>query len=533
MALTVENICGLLIRSRLQAPEAVKAIYQRWQAESNNSPGLKDFTRWLIKNDFITSYQAKLLSAGHADSFFIGQYKILDRIGKGRMAGVYRAIHPLGQTVALKVLPPSKAKDPEVVARFEREGRLAVQLNHPSIVRTFQVGEFEGLHYMVMECLEGKTADELLKTRGRLPPKEAVRIAFLAALGLQHLHEKNMVHRDLKPGNLMLCPFPGTNENTLRSMVKILDIGLGRALLDSRGQMALDELTSEGLILGTPDYLAPEQARDARKADIRADIYSLGCALYHFLAGQPPFADDNPVRQVLRHATEQPRSAREHNRDVPEALDKIILTMLAKDPAQRHQTPGEAADALKSFLGYEAETPKPKVEEAERRYTEWLQKNEAAAAAAPGPPPLPAMTAPEAALFPVPAAVKRSSGHAKPPPSVHKLALLKAAKRRLQARRRQAKKKRASADGAATDSRPRRVVAAINVEPVAPADLLPQGFRGRDFLMLMIGALSVLALVAGIWLLNYYGYIDLSPLIPGAKPTAVEFDLKDLPDLGK
>src|SRR5262249_33292544 len=151
--------------------------------------------------------------------------RILDRLGKGRMAGVYKARHELGQVVAIKVLPPSKARDPQFLARFQREARLASRLNHPNIVRVFQGGRApEGsgdLHYFVMEYIEGDTLDEVLRRRGKLPPTEGVRLVYLALLGLQHIHERGLVHRDLKPANLMLTPAPepGPTETTLRSQV--------------------------------------------------------------------------------------------------------------------------------------------------------------------------------------------------------------------------------------------------------------------------------------------------------------------------
>src|SRR5262249_20791579 len=155
--------------------------------------------------------------------FFLGEYKILDRIGRGRMAGVYKAVHQLGQVVAIKVLPPSKAKDPRTLGRFTREARLALKLKHPNVVRAFQVGEVNGLHYLVMESLEGEPLEEVLQRRKRLSPAEAVRVVHQALVGLQHIHEQGLVHRDLKPSNLMLVPAPGSGQpdNTLRATVKV------------------------------------------------------------------------------------------------------------------------------------------------------------------------------------------------------------------------------------------------------------------------------------------------------------------------
>src|SRR5262249_20513498 len=162
---------------------------------------------------------------GHTEGFFLDAYKILDLIGKGRMAGVYKAAHSSGQVVAIKVLPPSKAKDPTVLGRFQREGKMLTKLDHPNVVRAFPVGESAGKNYLVMENLDGETLEEVLERRKRLPPIEAIRVAFQVLMGLQHVHEKGLIHRDIKPANLMLTPAPekGQSDTTLRCTVKILD----------------------------------------------------------------------------------------------------------------------------------------------------------------------------------------------------------------------------------------------------------------------------------------------------------------------
>lgn len=350
MELSVQNVYGLLLRSKLLALDDARAMFDRWQREArDNATNTASFTRWLVANRYLTEYQASLLARGHADGFFLGPYKILDRIGRGRMAGVYKAMHQLGQVVAIKVLPPSKARNKHLLARFKREAKLALRLNHPNIVRTFQVGDEKGLLYLVMEHLEGETLEEVLHRRTRLPVNEAVRIVYQAMLGLQHLHEKGMVHRDLKPSNLMLLPAvaKGQPDNTYQAHVKILDIGLARPLFDGSTSASGEEphLTSEGVLLGTPDYMAPEQARDAHAASVRADIYSLGCVLYHAIAGQPPFPDSNVISQMVRHATESARPLAEFNPEVPDGLQQIVNWMMAKDPAQRYATPERAAQA--------------------------------------------------------------------------------------------------------------------------------------------------------------------------------------------
>ncbi len=300
----------------------------------------------MVSNRYLTEYQAQLLARGHADGFFLNEYKVLDRLGKGRMAGVYKAQHQLGQIVAIKVLPPSKAREANLLGRFHREARLALRLKHPNIVRSFQTGVADGLHYLVMEYLEGETLEDVLARRGKMLPGEGVRLVYQALQGLQHIHAQGLVHRDLKPSNLMLVG--STLDSTLRATIKILDIGLGRTLFeDSAGEPGDHGLTTEGVLLGTPDYMSPEQARDPRQADIRADIYSLGCVLYHVLVGQPPFPDTNIISQMIRHATEPARPLKELNPAVPDGLQQIVNWMMAKDvaralPDARARRPGVA-----------------------------------------------------------------------------------------------------------------------------------------------------------------------------------------------
>jgi serine/threonine protein kinase len=375
MKFTVENVCGLLIGSKLLAPDEVKAIYHRWQGETAGAAtDLARFTRWLVEHEYVTEYQAALVAKGHSDGFFIHQYKILERLGKGRLAGVYKAVHQLGQVVAIKVLPPSRGKNPELLARFQREAKLAIRLRHPNVVRAFQIGKHKGLHYLVMEYLEGETLESVLQRRQKLPQAEAVRLVHQLLQGLQHIHDRGLVHHDLKPGNLMLTPRHARHDadTTLHATLKILDIGLGQALGDPGRS---DEgLTSNGALLGTPDYLAPELARDPRAIDIRADIYSAGCILYHALTGQVPFPDSNVLSQMVRHASEAPRPLRELVPGVSESLQQVLDRMLAKEPAQRYATPERAAETLQPLI-VPGQTPARASEEGPhlKKYLTWLE----------------------------------------------------------------------------------------------------------------------------------------------------------------
>ena len=347
---TVPEFAALVGRSRLMSADDAAAALKDLAPTD-----LDAARRLLVAGKHLTEYQAAHLLRGHTDGFFLGPYKVLDRIARGRMAGVYKAVHESGQLAAIKVLPASKAKDPETLARFKREGRLLTQLDHPNVVRAVAVGEADGKHYLALEYLEGDTLDEVLQKRKRLPPAEAVRIIHEAMLGLGQLHRKGMVHRDLKPANLMLVDPPGKKTEIADRAVKILDIGLGKALFEEGD--SVQKITGDGVLIGTPDYLAPEQAKDAKRADIRSDIYSLGCVLYHALTGQPPFPDKSILNQVMRHATEPPRPLSEFLSEVPAGLQDVMNWLLAKDPAQRYPTPERAAQALSVFV--RATAPKP------------------------------------------------------------------------------------------------------------------------------------------------------------------------------
>ncbi|MBP3958246.1 protein kinase [Gemmata sp. G18] len=373
-ATTAREYRTLLAKSKLLPPEEVEAQYRQWQQERPGSDDRVDsFRRFLVARKCLTDYQAALLQRGRSDGFFLGGYKILDRIGKGQMGGVYKAVHNFGQLVALKILPASKAKNPHTLGRFQREARLLTQLDHPNVVRAYQVGESSGVHYIAMEVLEGETLGEALERRKQLPWAEAARLMRQVLDGLQHLHDRRTVHRDLKPTNIMLVPEPvkGKPDTTWDATAKILDVGLGRELFDDEipeGQIDT-QLTQEGSVLGTPDYLAPEQAKDARSADIRADIYSAGCVLYHCVTGRTPFPDANIMAQILKHATEKPAPLGSIVPDLPAGFQQVVDRFMAKAPNERFQTPAEAAAALKPFDTGGAPAAPSKIAPA---YKDWL-----------------------------------------------------------------------------------------------------------------------------------------------------------------
>ena len=277
----------------------------------------------------------------------IREYKLLAKLGEGGMGAVYRALHTrLDKVVALKVLPEGRIRDAGSVARFQREMKAVGRLDHPNIVRAMDAGEEAGTHFLVMEYVEGADLSGLAKSIGPLPVADACELVRQAAVGLQEAHEHGMVHRDIKPSNLILAKSPRKNSPPT---LKILDLGLallGEALSADQG------LTSTGQMMGTIDYMAPEQGSDTHNVDIRADIYSLGATLYRLLTGTAPFSGakfDTPVKKILALATKEPTAVETLRADVPPALAAIVNKMLAKAPAQRFDTPEELAEALAPF----------------------------------------------------------------------------------------------------------------------------------------------------------------------------------------
>ncbi len=266
------------------------------------------------------------------------KFRVLRLLGKGGMGAVYLAEHQvMGRPVAIKLVNPNLLNRPETLQRFFAEVRGAAKLHHPNIVEAFDAEQAGDLHLFVMEYVDGRNLADYLAGHAPLPVARACDFARQAAVGLQHAHEKGLVHRDIKPHNLML---------TREGRVKILDFGLTRLAGEQRDGKGV---TQVGAFLGTPEYVAPEQAEDATRADIRADVYSLGCTLYCLLTGRPPFREDTVVKLILAHVGKAPRPVHELRKDVPQAVSDVVARMLEKDPGRRYQEPGEVARALLPF----------------------------------------------------------------------------------------------------------------------------------------------------------------------------------------
>ena len=277
------------------------------------------------------------------------RYRATEQLGQGGMGAVYKAEHlVMERPVALKVIHSSLVKDAAAIERFQREVRAVARLDHPNIVRAYDADRAGDLHFLVMEIVDGKSLADVLKQRGPFPIWLACDVIRQAAIGLQHAHSNGMVHRDIKPHNIML---------TREGSIKLLDFGLARLACDMDTLSGLpqgvpdvlSQLTKFGIMMGTPDYVAPEQILDARNADIRADIYSLGCTAYTLLTGKPPFASEPTGMKLFAHLQKVAPPVDMLRPNLPAGLAATVSKMMSKQPADRFGTPEEVQWALTSF----------------------------------------------------------------------------------------------------------------------------------------------------------------------------------------
>jgi serine/threonine-protein kinase len=366
-----EQFLAALRASRVLSATRLEAVKQAY----DDSPcDVCVWVRRLVDQDLLTEYQAEQILAGHGASLVLGQYRILDRLGAGGMGQVYKAEHlVMKRVVALKIIaarPGSESEpcaeepeetpwrldagtppDPEAatgavaedaIERYHREVQMAAQLDHPNIVQAYDAAEVNGVFFLVMEYVEGVDLGQRVAEEGPLPVEVAGNYIRQVALGLQYAHERGLVHRDIKPSNLLV---------TRTGQVKILDLGLARL-----AGTALEEITGpvNGVhgsgLAGTPDYIAPETAEDSRKADIRSDLYSLGCTFYFLLTGEVPFPGGCWTEKLLRHRLDSAPSVYVIRPEIPAEVAGIIQRLMAKDPAERFATPGQLAAELADWL---------------------------------------------------------------------------------------------------------------------------------------------------------------------------------------
>jgi eukaryotic-like serine/threonine-protein kinase len=337
----LDTFLDLVRRSGLvekeQLDRALSALEERSPTSPVSDSGV--VCSHLIESGLLTEWQTDKLLEGRHKGFFLKKYKLLGHLGTGGMSSVYLAEHTvMRHHVAIKVLPRRRVKDSSYLARFHREARATAALNDPNIVKAFDVDQEGDDHFIVMEYIEGRDLQLTVQEKGPLPVEQAVEYIRQAANGLAHAHEVGLIHRDIKPANLLVDP---------KGVVKILDMGLAQFEDDDQASLTV---AHDEKVLGTVDYLAPEQAIDSHSVDGRADIYSLGCTLYFLLTGHPPFPEGTMPQRLLMHQTQEPVSIKRERGDVPDDLVAICAKMMAKSPGRRYQTAEDVSAVLSRWL---------------------------------------------------------------------------------------------------------------------------------------------------------------------------------------
>ncbi len=337
---SAKSFLKLLERSGIVAENRLKQELANLSTKAaGRTVNLSDLAGHLVDSGLITQWHTEKLLAGKYKGFFLGKYKLLGHLGSGGMSSVYLAQHKISEQLrAIKVLPRKKVADKSYLDRFYLEARAAASLNHPNVVRIYDICNESDTHYMVMEYVKGHDLYEIVKENGPLNFVEAVDYTAQAAEGLIHAHERNLVHRDIKPANLL---------RTDDGDVKILDLGL--ALVNQEDAKSLTVLYNEK-VMGTADYLSPEQAVDSHNVDRRADIYSLGCTLYFLLTGHPPFPKGTLAQRIAMHQSREPDDIRKSRPECPEVLVRVCQKMMRKNAADRYQTCRELKTALSKLL---------------------------------------------------------------------------------------------------------------------------------------------------------------------------------------
>ncbi|MBI3410723.1 MAG: serine/threonine protein kinase [Planctomycetes bacterium] len=389
----VARFVELLVQSQL-LENGQREEVARLQDQCADARGL---AQELVRREWLTPFQVYQLAQGKGATLVLGQYLLLDRLGEGAMGQVFRAKQrSLQRIVAVKVIRKECMSNPRLIERFKREMLIAGQLSHPNIVRAYDADQVNGTYFIAMEFIDGVDLSQLVHHNGPLSVAQACAYIRQAAVGLDHAHERGLVHRDIKPANLLIThersqrssallkrPAKGARKQSAAfarpvkadnpwGIVKILDMGLARLTDPDNGYLA-SNITQLGALMGTPEYIAPEQARDCRVSDIRADLYSLGCTFYFLLSGQCPYPNGTLTEKLLQHQYEEAEAVDEVRRTrilaalgkrnqvprsalvVPDEVKAVVRLLMAKRPEDRIQTPGELAAIL---AGIEADLPK-------------------------------------------------------------------------------------------------------------------------------------------------------------------------------
>ncbi|QGJ72260.1 Serine/threonine protein kinase [Planctomycetales bacterium 10988] len=337
--MTLTDYRRFLLQSRLISAQQLDEIVSDLQEHSLGKEVSADtLGRHLIRARRLTSWQHLYLLRGFS-GFHVGSYTLLRSLGRGGMSHVYLAKHrKLDRVVALKIMIPSQASNETVLQRFQHESDAHRSLKHPHIVRAYDSGEHGNMHYMAMEFVNGSDLNRIVGKQGPLSYRKAAHVIAQSARGLGHIHQHGLVHRDIKPANLLM---------NKQGVVKISDLGVVRLFLPDGESLTL---SGDGRMLGTLDFLSPEQALDPHRIDGRADLYSLGCTMYFLLTGKVPFEATIPAQRLLMHQLHEPPALEQHRPDIPPEIVKVCRKLMAKRPAQRYSNAEEVAKHLEDWL---------------------------------------------------------------------------------------------------------------------------------------------------------------------------------------
>lgn len=341
---TAEAFLRSVLRSELLLREELQSALRGVPRE--NREDAVALAEHLIRVGKLTRFQASKLLRGVSQGMVLGHFRVLAPLGKGGMCRVFLVRDMRnGQLVALKILPPRLARTQErMLARFRREMELCQKVSHTHIAWTYEVGECRGVHYIAMEYIPGQTLSRMVNGNGPIPYERAARLMAEVASGLAHAHEQGLIHRDLKPSNILITP---------RDHAKVLDLGL--ALIHGEKVEDVSVVGGQGYIVGTMDYIAPEQTYDAAGVDPRSDLYSLGCTLYFAVSGQPPFPGGTSKEKIQRHRHEMPRSLADLVPSLPLRFVGLIEQLMEKDPDHRPRGAAEVESRLRAWASGEVE----------------------------------------------------------------------------------------------------------------------------------------------------------------------------------
>ena len=339
---SVERLLELVKRSGLveNKDDLVKSLSALKEKDDGKLPdGPSVVAKHLVEQELITQWQADKLLEGRHKGFFLGKYKLLGHLGRGGMSQVYLADHiMMRRRVAIKVLPQKRVEDSSYLARFQQEAQAAARLDHKNIVRVYDIDNDMNIHYMVMEFINGPDLQNVVKDGGPVDCETAANYMAQAAEGLEHAHQRGLIHRDIKPANLLVDE---------KGVVKILDMGLARFMDEDESSLTV---AHDENVLGTADYLAPEQAINSHNVDSRADIYSLGCTLYYLLTAHPPFPEGTLPQRLLAHQTKKPESILKDRPDAPADFVALCEKMMTKSADGRQQTAADVAQDMADWL---------------------------------------------------------------------------------------------------------------------------------------------------------------------------------------